>query len=60
MLNTAKMEKPIFPLKTNILMEKYNIKEGKELGIKLKQLESLWVENSFKLSDREVEKVFLN
>jgi tRNA nucleotidyltransferase/poly(A) polymerase len=41
-------------------MEKYNIKEGKELGQKLKYLENLWVENSFKITDKEVDKVFLS
>ena len=41
-------------------MEKYKIKEGKELGQKLKYLENLWVENSFKITDKEVDKVFLS
>ena len=41
-------------------MEKYNIKEGKELGQKLNYLENLWVENSFKISDREIDKAFLS
>ena len=41
-------------------MEKYKIKEGKELGNKLKYLENLWIENSFKISDKDVDKVFLN
>ena len=38
-------------------MEKYNIKEGKELGSKLKQIEKKWVENSFKVSVKEIEKI---
>jgi len=33
---------PIMPFKANILMEKYNISEGKELGVKLKKLEEAW------------------
>ena len=37
----------------------YNLKEGKELGQKLKHLENLWVENSFKITDKEVENTFL-
>ena len=41
-------------------MEKYNLKEGKELGQKLKSLENLWVENSFSISEKEVENTFLN
>ena len=40
-------------------MEKYNIKEGRELGQKLKYLEKLWVENSFKISNKDVDKIFL-
>ena len=35
------------------------IKEGKELGQKLKYLENLWVENSFKITDKEVDKIFI-
>ena len=40
-------------------MEKYNIKKGRELGQKLKYLENLWVENNFKISEKDVDKVFL-
>ena len=55
-----KLEKPIFPVKTKSIMQKYSVKEGKELGQKLKHLENLWVENSFKITDQEIEKVFLS
>ncbi len=55
-----KLEKPKFPIKANIVMEKYNLKEGKELGQKLKYLENLWVENSFNISEKEVENTFLS
>ena len=55
-----KLEKPHFPIKAKIVMEKYNLKEGKELGQKLKYLENLWVENSFNISDKEVEEAFLS
>ena len=54
------IEKPLFHIKANVIMEKYKIKEGKELGNKLKYLENLWIENSFKISDKDVDKVFLN
>ena len=54
------LEKPLFPIKAKIIMEKYNLKEGKELGQKLKYLENLWVENSFKISEKEVENTFLS
>jgi len=52
-------EKPSFPIKAKNMMEKYNIREGRELGQKLKYLENLWVENGFKISDKQVDKVFL-
>ena len=55
-----KKERPLFPIKANSIMEKYNIKEGKELGDKLKNLENLWVENSFKINDKDVDNVFSN
>ena len=55
-----KLEKPLFPIKAKIIMEKYNFKEGKELGQKLKYLENLWVENSFNISEKEVENTFLS
>lgn len=55
-----KLEKPLFPIKAKIIMEKYNLKESKELGQKLKYLENLWVENSFNISEKEVENTFLS
>ena len=55
-----KLEKPKFPIKTEIIMEKYKLKEGKELGQKLKHLENLWVENNFNISEKEVKNTFLN
>ena len=58
--NFEKLEKPQFPLKAKIIMEKYNLKESKELGQKLRYLENLWVENSFKISEKEVENIFLS
>ena len=55
-----KLEKPLFPIKAKIIMEKYNLKESKELGQKLKYLENLWVENSFNISEKEVKNTFLS
>ena len=55
-----KLEKPLFPIKAKTVMEKYNFKEGKELGQRLKYLEKLWVENNFEISDKDVDKAFLN
>ena len=53
-------EKPIFPLKAIDLMDKYRLKEGKEFGQKIKILEDLWLNNSFKLSKKEIDNVFSN
>ena len=50
-------EFPIMPINANILMEKFNIKEGKNLGNKLKLMEKTWVNNNFQISDKEVEKI---
>jgi poly(A) polymerase len=55
-----KIEKPKFPIKAKIAMDKYNLKEGKEFGQKLKYLENLWVENNFCISEKEVENTFLS
>ena len=55
--NIISKEKPTFPIKARDLIEKYNIKEDKELGSKLKQIEKKWVENSFKVSVKEIEKI---
>ena len=55
-----KLEKLLFPIRAKFIMEKYNLKEGKELGQKLKYLENLWVENSFNISEKEVENVFIS
>ncbi len=55
-----KMEIPLFPIKAKLVMEKYNIKEGKKLGQKLKHLENLWVENNFKISDKDIDRTFLS
>ena len=51
---------PVLPFKTNILMEKYQIPEGKELGIKLKAIEEIWTNNNFKISEKEVQKIVSN
>ena len=41
-------------------MKKYNISEGKLLGIKLKQIEEKWINNDFKVSEKEVAQVLEN
>jgi hypothetical protein len=38
-------------------MTKYNIPEGKMLGSKLKLIEEKWVQNSFKISEKQIQKI---
>ena len=53
-------EVPKLEVKASTLIEKFNFKEGKELGEKLKQIEEFWVENSFKISDQELNRIIKN
>ena len=55
-----KFEKPLFPLKSRDLLDKYKVKEGKDFGQKIKLLENIWLNNSFKLSKKEIDNVFGN
>ena len=51
---------PIMPVGANVLMTKYKIPEGKQLGLKLKKIEEEWVKNDFKISDEQIEKIVNN
>ena len=53
-------EIPTMPFKASILMEKYNIPEGKKLGSKLKMIEEVWINNNFQISEKEVQKIVNN
>ncbi len=48
---------PTMPIGANLLMSKYKISEGKQLGEKLKIIEAKWVNNAFHISDREVDDI---
>ena len=48
---------PKLEIGANILMSKYKIPEGKNLGNKLKLIEETWVQNGFQISDKQVEKI---
>ena len=50
-------ELPILPLRAITLMTKYNVPEGKGLGIKLKKIEAKWVDNNFTISEKEVQQL---
>ena len=51
---------PVMPFKADFLIEKYNIPEGKELGVKLRAIEEMWTSNNFQISDQEVRKIISN
>ena len=50
-------ELPSMPVNAKFLMEKYQISEGKSLGIKLKTIEEEWVNNNFKISEKQIDKI---
>ena len=54
------MKKPKFPIKGNDLIQKYGLKEGKELGQLLNKLEDYWIKNHFKISSKDIDKILKN
>jgi poly(A) polymerase len=48
---------PSMPIGAQFLMDKYQMTEGKNLGIKLKNIEEEWVNNNFKLSEKQIDKI---
>ena len=53
-------EPPLLPVKAITLMNKYNIPEGKKLGIMLKKIEKKWLDNNFQISEKEIQKLIKN
>ena len=51
---------PTLPIDASTLMTKYNIAEGKMLGNKLKLIEEIWVQNSFQISEKQIQKIIKN
>jgi len=51
---------PVMPLKASMLIEKYQLTEGKELGEKLEMIKEVWVDNSFNISEKEIQKIVSN
>ena len=41
-------------------MEKYHISEGRLLGVKLRKIEERWINNNFKVTEKEVSQVLKN
>ena len=48
---------PKMPVGADILMTKYQISEGKQLGHKLKKIEEKWVDNNFQISKLQIENI---
>ena len=53
-------EIPKMPIGAEVLMTKFNIPEGKQLGLKLKLIEEEWVRNNFIISDDQVNNIIEN
>jgi len=51
---------PVMPISATELMNRYDIPEGKQLGVKLKLIEKKWVENKFKISDQQINDIINN
>ena len=48
---------PTMPVGAKVLMEKYDILKGKNLGNKLKMIEEEWANNNFQLSGEKIKKI---
>ena len=61
-LKTSFKDKPIpaMPFGAKLLMTKYRIPEGKQLGAKLKMIEEEWVKNNFFISDQQIDNIIKN
>ncbi len=51
---------PKFPVKAETLINHYNLKAGKGLGIKLKEIETTWLNNNFQISNDEIKHIVKN
>ena len=53
-------EYPQLHIKADYLIKTYNLSEGKDLGLKLKRIEEQWVNNKFKISEKEIKKLVIS
>ena len=51
---------PVMPVSADLLIKKYKIPKGKEIGLKLKIIEKEWVENDFKITDKQINNIIKN
>ena len=52
-----KFEIPVMPVKAQDLIEKFQLKEGKLLGLILREIEDKWLNNNFKISSNQIEDI---
>ena len=50
-------EIPTMPIKAKDLIEKFDLKEGRLLGLILKDIEEKWLNNNFKISNNQIEDI---
>ena len=48
------------PIGAEVLMTKFNIPEGKQLGLKLKMIEEEWIKNNFNISEEQLNNIIDN
>ena len=48
---------PSLPVGANLLMTRYKIPEGRQLGSMLKLIEEEWIRNNFKISDKQIDSI---
>tara|TARA_Y100001958_G_C21224813_1_gene550211 strand:- start:1020 stop:2294 length:1275 start_codon:yes stop_codon:yes gene_type:complete len=53
-------EIPKLPITGDDLMQKFNIKEGKKIGENLKLIENFWLNNEFKITEDQINKLIKN
>ena len=52
-----KFKIPVMPVKAQDLIEKFQLKEGKLLGLILREIEDKWLNNNFKISSNQIEDI---
>ena len=45
------------PVKAKDLIERFDLKEGRLLGLILKEIEKKWLENNFKISNDQIKDI---
>ena len=53
----SEFEVPVMPIKADYLIKNFNLKEGKLLGLILREIEEKWLENNFKISNNQIENI---